>query len=307
MRNAASGLIIGLFGCAATLLAGCDDSSGSHPDADVAEAADTADMAEVRDTPEVVDDVGETEDAEGEADGLPGNPTPAGLTASFGSGGPMGNSIAGVFCRCDPPLLSTSEKIAEDGECALWRSGGAQDYSHCTPLDVGDVTVTIGATDYALTLLSGDPGNPCMFMYTGGEVTEPAPATAIRFHSTGGTDVPAFDVTMNMPATIALTEPADGATLPQGHPWQVAWDPASPDGSVRVMVQGDEQRVFCHTTAPSPLTIGIGITGNWIELGIPGMVSAHTEVEQQVDAGVPIELGVNRSGGLVNVNFDAGD
>jgi hypothetical protein len=267
---------------------GCDDPNADGADSDIAEESDLVDVVAEA-------DVAEEEGGE--------YSTHAFISASFGYTLP---SVMGPFCRCEPPLPSTSETVGEEGGCALVRRTGArQDWSHCTPLDVGDVYVSFDSTDYLLAPMEGGPSMPC-FRDASATVPEPAAGVPVRFHSTGGADLPAFDYTMTMPATIELEGPAADATLTVGDPWSASWTPTVTD-EVLVRFDGDDLNLYCRTTAASPFVVPAALTALWTETDIVGGVAVATQVEQEHAGAITLRLSLARSGGFVPVTYAAGD
>lgn len=290
---------IALLGVVAAL--GCDEAPGAAgTDAGDGAAPDAADAVE---TVEAADGDGEetASDADGEVQlfAALGASFPASSPDPFGTG-----PVTGMFCRCDPPIENPSEILLENGTCRLSRhTGELQDWSGCTPLDVGDVTVEIGGVGRPVALRPDVL--PCFFAASP-DIPEPALGAPIRFLSTGGADVPAFDRTLRMVPAVATIEPAEGATLVAGDPWTFSWDP-SDAGPVDIQVSesGGLLSIFCRTSAPSPFAVPAAFTAPWADAGTSGSAGVKARVLDDVPGNPPVQLSVTRFGDLHPVRFAA--
>lgn len=245
------------------------------------------------------DDAAEETDATGDADALEDGGTESWTAASIslhvGEDLLLGRALA-VFCRCDPPRPPEAEVIAADPPCRLTRSSGAppfDDWENCTPLNVGEAAVELDGVAYPLVVL--DPSRfPCIF--TGGrDVPEPARGSAIRFRSTGGSDVPAFDETLTVPLAATLSAPAAGAVLIVGEPWSISWDPAVPNPMV-ALINGDTAYIACRAGAASSLVASAALTSLWPDVGIEGTVEAWPGSYAVIEGDIPVYVNVGDRG-----------
>ncbi|NMC71440.1 MAG: hypothetical protein GYA57_15425 [Myxococcales bacterium] len=173
-----------------------------------------------------------------------------------------GTAAAAAICRYEPPY-DWAVLIGEAGPCRVL---------HWLPvisppgvnLDTGDVIVSINGTDYPL---ADAGGAPACFRGPGRLLPALNTGDTVRARSTGGADVPAFDVTVTVPELPAITEPAEGATLEICQPWRVAWTPATGTtvlASILSPVADDRTfSIACRDLPGSPLVIPPELTGLW--------------------------------------------
>ena len=248
----------------------CGDGDTTPDDGgtdDVA-AGDTATPEDVE-TPENVVDL--VEDAAEEVDSFTcPDVTPEDVTLTHEQpmlitvdANPSGAGVSTAICRYEPPL-EWATRLGEAGSCRVlyWLPAV---FPTGANLDTGDITVEIGGA--VLTVAPAAGSVPCYRPPSGAGVTDVPAGTTVRVWSTGGTDVPAFDLTTTVPGLPMVTAPLDGDTITACLPWTVAWtaDDAS-DVSVQfrtVLADHRDFAISCRGLSTSPLVIPAELTTLW--------------------------------------------
>jgi len=241
-------------------LGACGDDNDTHFHDDAIDDAGGEDVT----PPE--DDAGEETDTPPACPGTPGDEVLLHESAMriVVVAAPAGTAASAAICTYTP-AYDWAVKLAESGPCRVldWLFPIAEPPG--VNLDTGDITITInGGTEYQLA----DAATSLACFRGAGEVL-PALNTGdtIRAWSTGGSDVPAFDLSVTVPELPAVSAPAEGATLTTCLPWTVAWSPAAAgtvSASIVTTVADDRQfTIACRELPTSPLVIPPELTGLW--------------------------------------------
>ena len=178
-------------------------------------------------------------------------------------GAPAVTAASAAICRYTP-AYDWAVKLGESGPCRVldWLPPIVEPAGE--NLDTGDITVSINGTAYPLA--DADTSLAC-FRGPGMVLPALAAGDTIRAWSTGGADVPAFDLTVTVPEMPTVTQPAEGATLTTCQPWSVAWTPTTiPNISASFVTTLPDDRTFsisCRQVATTPLVIPPALTGFW--------------------------------------------
>ncbi len=178
-------------------------------------------------------------------------------------GAPTVTAASAAICRYTP-AYDWAVKLGESGPCRVldWLPPIVEPAGE--NLDTGDITVSINGTEYPLA--DADTSLAC-FRGPGRVLPALAAGDTVRAWSTGGTEVPAFDLTVTVPEMPTVTEPAAGATLTTCQPWNVAWTPTTiPNISASFVTTLPDDRTFsisCRQVAATPLVIPPALTGFW--------------------------------------------
>ncbi|MBN1774252.1 MAG: hypothetical protein JXB32_23535 [Deltaproteobacteria bacterium] len=256
----------------ALVTGGCDDETTGTTDdggaADVAEDTVTPEDAELPDDAgDLGEDVVEEADSFACPDVLPEDVTLTReqsmlITVDIHDSG-EGVGVSTAVCRYEPPLEWATQLGQSDGCRVLhWLPAAVPVGSN---LVTGEISVDIGGT--VLTVAPAEGSIPCYRPTSGGPVSGAPAGTTVRVWSTGGADVPAFDLSATVPELPAVAEPLDGDTLTACLPWHVAWT-AADVSDVRVVFQTtlEGSRRFalsCRDLTVSPLTVPAELTTLW--------------------------------------------
>jgi len=169
--------------------------------------------------------------------------------------------VALNLCRWTP-ALPWAEKLGEAAGCRLLHEILPTTE---TPenLDTGDVTIEINGA--ATPFEDAATGMPCYRLPTAA-LAEIQEGDTVRVWSTGGTDLPGFDLTAVVPARPAVVEPADGGAYVRCAPWRVSWTPAPPPNARLTVVgqlDGRQLYVSCQDLPASPQDISPELTALW--------------------------------------------
>lgn len=252
----------------------CDDDTTSTMDdggTDDVAREDTATPEDVEvpeDVVDLVEDVGEEGDSFTCPDVTPEDVTlthvqPMTITVDIQDSG-YGAGVSTAICRYEPPFEWATRRGEADA-CRVLEWLPVESLPTGANLDTGDVTVEIGET--TLTVGPVDSLVPCYRPTTGGPVSSAPAGTTVRVWSTGGADVPAFELTTTVPELPAVAAPTDGETLTACLPWTVAWTAAEvSDVSVEFRTNLADDRHFaisCRGLTESPLVIPAELTALW--------------------------------------------
>ena len=280
----------------AVIAFGCDESNPAGNDAaDV----DVSDVADVTPDADVMEEASCVEAGEAV---LETRETLATVIASFERdvGSALRLYANAMLCRCSP-AIDFAEVLAETGGCRITRSfsGALED---CTALDAGTVTVSVDGTDFALEAM---PGAPC-FLGVGGTTPTVAAGDPVRIWSTGGTDVPTFDVTLDLPPDLDPARPEEDEQFARCEAWRFEWTTGL-DASTRVGLSGGfGETSYSLSCSPvsSPLDVPVEITSAWPGPGA-GQAYAMTFEERVVPGTMPVTVTVrNALSGTVQVTIE---
>lgn len=271
-------------------LAGCSDDNGARDVTDVVDEA-AEDEATADDT---AGDETSEDDAALPEDGITcPDVSPADTPESFEISAvinviwsrPTAPYVSATLCRYDP-AFEWATRWGSTDDCRM-RLRHPMAVPSAAALDAGEVTVEIDGT--SLGLVPTHPSMPC-FLQADGTVPEPTPGGTIRAWSTGGADIPAFDLSLTFPETRPqLTTPAAGETLLTCTPWTFAWEPTDlTDVWVlmrRLLPDDSEFEIGCHPLSLSPVVLPAELTALWhpdldgaaIEVGVEPHVTSTTD------------------------------
>lgn len=282
----------------------CDDDTGTADDGGTDDVApeDTATPDDVE-TPEDVVDLVEDTAEEADAFTCP-DVTPEDVTLTHEQvsrviviAGQATTQVSAAICRYEP-AYEWATRLGEASGCRVlhWLPTVLPTG---TNLDTGDITVEIDGTAYPLAAAEGAP--TCYRAPTG-TVPEVAAGTTVRAWSTGGTDVPAFDLTTTVPELPTIDEPVDGATLTACLPWTMAWTPAdAPHVSAWIGTTLADSRSFaisCRDLSSSPLVIPAELTTLWTTErdGAHLSLSIMSQVASTTDPAVTLDVSYEAQG-----------
>jgi hypothetical protein len=306
-------------GFAVTGVAGCSDSGETPdghdaPDAEAdlpavdadGEAApdDTTEVGDVGEAPdaeadepsidaEVDDDAAEAGDAVDEADATDALPdgwrVDKQAWLSVTPGYVPGGSLA-MLCYCEGELPPPPELVAEEGGCRLTHNMyGGVDLSGCRALDFGEIRLKHGDDVYVLGP-STDIPFPCAFSF-GASLPAFDSGDEVELIGTGGSELPAFDVTLVFPPHVALTAPGEFAVLIASEPWETRWDPAIEVHAV-VKLPGRHLALRCAGTGSPPLAVPGSLTALWDEIPHTELLNFLVTSEHVIDGDPPLTLDV---------------
>ncbi len=110
----------------------------------------------------------------------------------------------------------------------------------------------------------------------------------VRVRSTGGTDVPAFDLSLSVPDTAGPATTPPGASLELGAPWALGWTgPGASDVFVEVRGERDDRdlALSCRGLAGNSLVLPAELTAVW-PAGVE-RAKIQTGTEVSIDTGGP--------------------
>lgn len=193
--------------------------------------------------------------------------------------------ITSSFCRFPTPLV-WADRLAASGGCRLLHWRDAQDLAGILePLDVGEITVEVNGAEVPLQPL--DPSLPCL-REAGLSVPELRVGDVVRVRSTGGADVPAFDLSLPVPETAGPATTPEGTVLEIGAPWSIRWA-GTGASDVFVEVRGTlaerDLALSCRGLAGESLTLPPELTALW-PAGVE-RAKIQTGTEVAIDTGGP--------------------
>jgi hypothetical protein len=245
-------------------VAGCEESEAATDDGGA--DADVADVAEV--VEEVVEDAG-VEDAADVPEAIVCPDVTPGTeelvletvrTVRFVLAPPTETLLSAALCVYDPPL-PWAVLLGEDGACRVTHNAAITSIE-ATNLDTGDITVEVDGA--SVMLEAADVGLPCARGPVGA-IPAIEPGDTVRVWSTGGTDVPAFDLSVTVPAAPSTVAPVRDRTLVACTEWEVDWLPAAgpgPYAEFYALVDGRHFSLRCRDVAP-PVRIPVTLTTLW--------------------------------------------
>lgn len=199
--------------------------------------------------------------------------------------------VSGAFCRHTPPFV-WADRLAEAGPCRLlhWRP---VERISAVNLDTGAVTVEVAGASVELKSAADAP--PCFRIPTA-ELPELRAGDEIRVWSTGGADVPPFDLRIVVPDGPNVGGPAEGRAIRAGEPWTVEWTGPDHDAfvEVRALLDGTGLVASCRGLSGTSLSVPPELTAVWpadlekaqIGVGVERVVSTGGEL--------PVKLLVRR-------------
>jgi hypothetical protein len=131
---------------------------------------------------------------------------------------PFRTQLNASFCRF-PTSFTWGEELAKDGACRLIDWPGAPP-SDTINLDTGEIVVQVLGVD--IPLGPPDPAWPCHRVPVT-RLPDLRPGDIVRIRSAGGADVPAFDLSLPVPAAPHLSTSGLPGELRVGEPWDFAW------------------------------------------------------------------------------------
>jgi hypothetical protein len=306
-------VVVGVLSSCYGSAAGVGDGSPERDDAAEPEETPGADVA-----PDIVSDAAEetgvdAADGDAEADSATeveaddGGEAPerfpvAYAWANVGDWSLPDRAAGAYLCSCEGPRPPGPEVLVADGPCRLEHDALAEpiDLSRCRPLDFGEIRMEIGASVYPLVPYT-TWDEPCTYAF--GEMRPvPVPGETVRFVGTGGTELPAFDVSLVVPVLVAFTDPPSDGVLVPGEPWTIAWTPPVEAPIVFDMISR-HLSLICEATTVSPLTIPSAVTAAWDEFGRWGSANNSTFTRVEGDAATAFRIGLQDMGELRIVTF----
>ena len=193
--------------------------------------------------------------------------------------------INSSFCRFTTPLV-WADRLAAAGPCRLLHWRDIDDLPGIVePLDAGEIAVEVNGLPVSLQPL--DPSLLCL-REAGTAAPEIVAGDVVRVRSTGGTDVPAFDLTLAVPDAPGPAAPAAGTTFEIGAPWSIDWTgtrAADVFFEVRGKLADRDLAASCRGLAGDELTLPPEFTALWPAGVERTRVQAGTEIA--VDTGGP--------------------
>ncbi|MBN1774480.1 MAG: hypothetical protein JXB32_24685 [Deltaproteobacteria bacterium] len=198
--------------------------------------------------------------------------------------------ITSTFCRFTTPLV-WADRLAAAGDCRLlhWRAtdglpGGLE------RLDAGEVTVEVNGVEVPLRPL--DPSLPCL-REAGADVPDVRAGDVVRVRSTGGADVPAFDLSLPVPDAAGPATTVPGGRLEAGAPWALGWIGVRAS-DVFVEVRGKlaerDLALTCRGLAGDALTLPPELTALWPAGVERETIQTGTEVSIETGGTAPVTL-----------------
>ncbi len=202
-----------------------------------------------------------------------------------------GIQVSGAFCRHTTPF-PWADRLGGTGPCRLLHWRPVEGFAP-VELDTGTVTVELAGSTFELT--APDDALPC-FRAPTGPLPELRAGDEVRVRSTGGRDVPAFELRLAVPDGSSIAGPDAGRLLVVGEPWDVAWTGADEDSFVEVAsrLDGTDLVMSCRGIAGSSFAVPGESTAAW-----PAALDKarlRVGVERIVDSGGdrPVKLFVRR-------------
>ncbi|MBN1774082.1 MAG: hypothetical protein JXB32_22675 [Deltaproteobacteria bacterium] len=198
--------------------------------------------------------------------------------------------ITSSFCRFPTPLV-WADRLAASGDCRLLHWGEAQELAGILePLDVGEITVEVNDVEVPLRPL--DPSLSCL-REAGLSVPDLRTGDVVRVRSTGGADVPAFDLSLPVPDTAGAATTPPGESLEIGAPWALGWT-GTRASDVFVEVRGKladrDLALSCRGLAGESLTLPAELTALWPAGVERAKIQTGTEVAIDTGGSEPVTL-----------------
>ena len=200
---------------------------------------------------------------------------------------PLRPQLNASFCRF-PGAFAWAYRVAQEGPCRLLEWPGTPP-TDTVNLDAGEIVVEVAGM--TVPLAAPDPAWPCH--------REPVmplpplvPGDLVRVRSTGGADIPAFDLALAVPSPSRLSDLAEGSELLAGDAWDLSVT-SQPAATTLLEIYGPGQDaapptlLSCRGEGLSAVHLSPGVTALWPTTRPRASIRAGADVEMSAGSGGP--------------------